>query len=579
LKPGLSGKVANPFFVMYNYVMLSSKTAKYVLPGQAAPEGRTGAYFPDALIDHYAAVLAPVQGAAFSGVIGDISETSGPEPIISEAQGKALILEALEAFSPALAARAATILNSARLNLHQVAPGEIGMMRVRAAGLRQEDTLGIDATDLPQDKKDELKTRYPDDANEKGEQAIIDYDYDGTARSVIYLAHELGHALADDLQNEAGYTYRDNPVHLEETQAYLIQHIVNRYLNRMNDADGHLAQAAQQSFTADMIGNMRDMALSLAALDFLQALEQGENIDPAAIFAQRCGAHWERWEDQSEAVQNIQDSMMVVQTTNDLDVKNNALDLLQRQAGRLHGRSTSILTALSLAAQLESAPDCVREHVATALLGGQGPLNIAQVLATAGIEWEGDMQLFAQKGAQAAQERAINLQCREGALVNEPTDNGLMESFRRPGNITTAQIGPQNLAAYKEFCMKLSQPERYEKFWADNGAMLSGKESGFTLFGLWDGDQMIGQTMIAFDPDGPDRRAVFCESEIIPEYRGRGYAQHLYDARMRYLKETGFDVEIEAHIKPDNQPSLKAAQRNGFQQTGEMHKGFCVLKG
>ena len=154
----------------------------------------------------------------------------------------------------------------------------------------------------------------------------------------------------------------------------------------------------------------------------------------------------------------------------------------------------------------------------------------------------------------------------------------MKEEFETSTTISIRQLSLDDLHTYKGFCNKLPDPERYKQYWENEGDRLFNSDGANVMFGLWDNDKLIGQTVIAFDPDNRKRLAVFCESEIDPEYRGKGLAKSLYDARKQYVEEIGFKGEIETHIKPDNIPSLKAANRNGFFQTGEMHKGYCVLK-
>ena len=154
----------------------------------------------------------------------------------------------------------------------------------------------------------------------------------------------------------------------------------------------------------------------------------------------------------------------------------------------------------------------------------------------------------------------------------------MKKAFDKNSTVSIRPLGPDDIDAYKAFCTRLPDPERYRRYWENSGDRVFGDNSIYVIFGLWDNDQIIGQTLIAFDPDDRNAAAVFCESEIGPEYRGRGYADMLYESRLQYLKDIDFKGAVETHIKAENAPSLKAAQSNGFSLTGETHKGFCVLK-
>ena len=60
--------------------------------------------------------------------------------------------------------------------------------------------------------------------------SIIDFEYIGTMNSAIYLAHETGHAIADDIQREKGLSFRDFTVDELEEQAYFVQSIFEQYM-------------------------------------------------------------------------------------------------------------------------------------------------------------------------------------------------------------------------------------------------------------------------------------------------------------------------------------------------------------
>lgn len=117
----------------------------------------------------------------------------------------------------------------ARWDISPVAPGQGRLMRCLPAGA--------------------ARTAY-DPPNPYG-QAVIEFEYDGTINSVIYMAHEAGHALADDTLRQAGHDYRRNPSHLPEIQAYMLQNVMYDYLINRQD-DPALAAAAQAHFAATM---------------------------------------------------------------------------------------------------------------------------------------------------------------------------------------------------------------------------------------------------------------------------------------------------------------------------------------
>jgi len=103
--------------------------------------------------------------------------------------------------------------------------------------------------------------------------------------------------------------------------------------------------------------------------------------------------------------------------------------------------------------------------------------------------------------------------------------------------------------------------------------MLDGK--GKKIFGLLDGSELIGITAVFTcrnDPGG--QTGVFAMSFIEPDYRGRGYADLYYKARIdfgvRHLPWTRLSV---SH-RSDNEPSKRAILRHGFTFIGQKEKDW-----
>lgn len=182
--------------------------------------------------------------------------------------------------------------DGSRWSLKPVPPGQCRLQRVFPAGSEQNEY-------------------GPANPNP---YAVIEYQLDGTIDGVIYMAHELGHAIADDYGHEAGMTYRDNSAHLLEMQAYLSQHIVYDYLK--NHSDPTIADAAKRHFAATMTYNLQDLP--------------------------------------------------------------------DRQA--MDDRPMSILTTLGLYNHIKAQDSDAKKDASETLLGRNGPKNINEVLAVAGVE-------------------------------------------------------------------------------------------------------------------------------------------------------------------------------------------------
>ncbi len=150
--------------------------------------------------------------------------------------------------------------------------------------------------------------------------------------------------------------------------------------------------------------------------------------------------------------------------------------------------------------------------------------------------------------------------------------------FDKFSNLTVREITSADWEAYADYYMDLSDPAHYHGFLDDRDlenpqtwqTMLenTADRDDFVMFGLWDDDKMIGQTAITFLPKEDRTIALLAGSEIADGYRGRRLVDKLYQARMEYLQQNGFDGEIRTTIRPDNTRSKTAANRNGFIPTG-----------
>jgi len=145
-------------------------------------------------------------------------------------KAKIEIIQALEAFDPDLGQRASSILSDdRRLNIVEVTKAQTNMMMCRPAGITMDDIIAANMY-IP-DFADKFGPHFTQQDNPNN-YAIIDFEYDGSPRAIVWLAHELGHAIADDIQRENGHNFRDfSPAEMEE-QAYLIQHVVSRHVRK-----------------------------------------------------------------------------------------------------------------------------------------------------------------------------------------------------------------------------------------------------------------------------------------------------------------------------------------------------------
>lgn len=162
---------------------------------------------------------------------------------ISLDTAKGLIIDALTEFDETLGTRAAAILhNDERMNVLEITDPRIvdpqavvEVQMYRPAGITEEDMAN--SPFLIPDFQERFNTKgygadggpFTGQTNETS-NGIIDLVYHGTPVSVSWLAHELGHGIADDIQIENGRTHKDFDSGEQEEQAYFVQQIVIDHL-------------------------------------------------------------------------------------------------------------------------------------------------------------------------------------------------------------------------------------------------------------------------------------------------------------------------------------------------------------
>jgi RimJ/RimL family protein N-acetyltransferase len=77
-------------------------------------------------------------------------------------------------------------------------------------------------------------------------------------------------------------------------------------------------------------------------------------------------------------------------------------------------------------------------------------------------------------------------------------------------------------------------------------------------------DPIAGIAEVHIEKRGDLEYAYFCSSHILTSYRGRGLSALLYEARLKYVLEETPCAYAKLEIKHGNEPSIRAALRNGF---------------
>lgn len=92
---------------------------------------------------------------------------------------------------------------------------------------------------------------------------------------------------------------------------------------------------------------------------------------------------------------------------------------------------------------------------------------------------------------------------------------------------------------------------------------------GHQVFGLFDVERLIGITAVFTWRDDPSgQTAILAMSFILPEYRGRGLSQLLYQARLDWIRTRGLFKRVTVSHRESNEVSRRAIKKHGFLPTG-----------
>jgi len=323
--------------------MLHPDTKTHALTTLPQKDDARGLYFPDAIVAPFVAQTIRHQNES-------LPKTDFAEPCFTLEQSKALIIDAFTEFSPALGAKATEIFQTAKFNERPAQD-----FRDPSYTLDIEEGSRWNLRQVPEGGKGTLMRSLPAKSAQSefnpanpNNHAVIEFEFDGSMSSLVYMAHEVGHAAADDnIVKPEGYTYGDNkdPSHMEETQAYLPQHVMYDYLFRHPDKD--VAGAAREHFASTM----------------------KENLD------------------------------IVLAAKHAMDSNDAARDALVE---RMHGRPMSILSAFAIFNHVKDKDGAQRTWALDNLHGKYGAKDIGQVFAAVGIEHEDEMHRLAKSTVERA---------------------------------------------------------------------------------------------------------------------------------------------------------------------------------
>lgn len=231
------------------------------------------------------------------------------------------------------------------------------------------------------------------------EKALIEIYYDGSVKSAVILAHELGHVLADDIGRMAGRSILHNPLHMHEVQAYLLQHIMTEALQRhehkgiaMNAklAQAHAIQAMQAIFNASKVA---EEALVADDLDHV--------IDAEKLMAVHFGDEWrDLMEDDQNmhrvfVMERVYHAMLALNdcTPNTSDPQ--AIQDLKKAYEAPFDRPAAYYAAQALHTKMKAAPQAKAEDILYDVMNASEARGLYDILKEAGLKDEGRLLVAA----------------------------------------------------------------------------------------------------------------------------------------------------------------------------------------
>jgi ribosomal protein S18 acetylase RimI-like enzyme len=91
--------------------------------------------------------------------------------------------------------------------------------------------------------------------------------------------------------------------------------------------------------------------------------------------------------------------------------------------------------------------------------------------------------------------------------------------------------------------------------------------------GLYDGDRLVGFTLIGIDEWGGRRTAYDAGTGIVAAFRRRGWARRMFEHALPSLRERGVE-QFALEVLHENKPAIKAYRKSGFEITRELR---CLI--
>lgn len=343
---------------------LNKKTEKYAYPCYSWEKDEQSFYFPDSAIDPYVKEAKRIARSVFQTHINarniGLSPFNRhrlliPEPQLSWQESCALVVDAFKRFHPDLGKKAHEVINDHnRWKLKSVDAGEAGGCCHSA---------NCETNPQP--------------------YAIIVYNYDGTINDSVYIAHELGHLIADDYVQAAGFTHPDEKRHVLEVQGFFTQSILYNYL--MTHPDLSLRQAADSHFIGEITSSLYALPKGIGALEAEKSVLSNQNNAKVRQSYSNVLETWlgERWQEYDKA-KRLLDHI----TESDKRDCWGMCDLHQ------HPMASIVATGLFLRTMEQN--QCGRSRLLGELYGKEGPKGILDVYDKINLHTSVDVQKLAQ---------------------------------------------------------------------------------------------------------------------------------------------------------------------------------------
>ena len=118
--------------------------------------------------------------------------------------------------------------------------------------------------------------------------------------------------------------------------------------------------------------------------------------------------------------------------------------------------------------------------------------------------------------------------------------------------------------AFADYYLKST---RKAEEWLYNRMVKNAVEFDYSV-GAFDGDRMVGITLIGIDDWQGQMAAFDAGTGIVPDYRGQGLARQMFDFAVPKLRERGV-TKFLLEVLQVNEPAIKAYERTGFSVTRE----------